>query len=139
MASRLGLGLAFGRDGVGVVHREHRAHEPGQVGIDAACELIDFWRLNAWFALEKVYTDGIVKYGNTSAASIPLGYEDTRSRWEGDAGSGLVLNLTTGPGGSLMPGGSTSAFFRNPSTRGPTPFSVWAEANNGLRMLGRIS
>jgi 3-oxoacyl-[acyl-carrier-protein] synthase-3 len=32
---------------------------------------------------EKVYTEGIVRYGNTSAASIPLGYCDHRDRFRG--------------------------------------------------------
>lgn len=30
--------------------------------------------------LEKVYTDGVVRYGNTSTASIPIGYCETRDR-----------------------------------------------------------
>jgi 3-oxoacyl-[acyl-carrier-protein] synthase III len=34
--------------------------------------------------LEKVYTEGVVQYGNTSTASIPLGYWDNReTRGEG--------------------------------------------------------
>ncbi len=31
--------------------------------------------------LEKVYTNGVVRYGNTSTASIPLGYWDNRERY----------------------------------------------------------
>lgn len=48
--------------------------------------------------LAKVYTDGIVKYGNTSAASIPLGYEDARHRRNGDTVSGLVVDVAFGAG-----------------------------------------
>lgn len=48
--------------------------------------------------LDRVYTDGIVKYGNTSAASIPLGYEDTRHRWNGDTQRRLVVDVAFGAG-----------------------------------------
>ena len=48
--------------------------------------------------LEKVYTDGIVKYGNTSAASIPIGYSDTRERYNGDGGSHLEIDVAFGSG-----------------------------------------
>ena len=48
--------------------------------------------------LEKVYTGGIAKYGNTSAASIPLGYEDMRHRWNGDVGGRLVVDVAFGAG-----------------------------------------
>jgi 3-oxoacyl-[acyl-carrier-protein] synthase-3 len=29
--------------------------------------------------LERVYTDGVARYGNTSAASIPIGYRDRKN------------------------------------------------------------
>jgi 3-oxoacyl-[acyl-carrier-protein] synthase-3 len=48
--------------------------------------------------LEKVYTDGIAKYGNTSAASIPIGYYDTRARYEGEPGSHLEIDVAFGSG-----------------------------------------
>jgi 3-oxoacyl-[acyl-carrier-protein] synthase-3 len=48
--------------------------------------------------LEKVYTGGIAKYGNTSAASIPLGYEDMRHQWNGDVGGRLVVDVAFGAG-----------------------------------------
>jgi 3-oxoacyl-[acyl-carrier-protein] synthase-3 len=35
--------------------------------------------------LERVYTDGVKKYGNTSTASIPIGYAETRDRGNGEA------------------------------------------------------
>jgi len=34
--------------------------------------------------LERVYTEGVVHYGNTSTASIPLGYCDNRERFDGE-------------------------------------------------------
>ncbi len=37
--------------------------------------------------LERVYTDGIARYGNTSAASIPIGYRDRRSESPSPSGS----------------------------------------------------
>ena len=48
--------------------------------------------------LEKVYTEGIVKYGNTSAASIPLGYEDLRQSGYDEACRGLVVDVAFGAG-----------------------------------------
>ena len=48
--------------------------------------------------LEKVYKDGIVKYGNTSAASIPLGYADMKHLWSDDTGPGLVVDVAFGAG-----------------------------------------
>jgi len=47
---------------------------------------------------EKVYTGGIAKYGNTSAASIPLGYEDMRHRDNGDEGMALQVDVAFGAG-----------------------------------------
>ena len=44
--------------------------------------------------IEKVYTEGIVKYGNTSAASIPIGYDETRGRTE----DRLVVDVAFGAG-----------------------------------------
>ncbi|MFQ5653165.1 MAG: beta-ketoacyl-ACP synthase 3 [Planctomycetota bacterium] len=46
--------------------------------------------------LEKVYTDGIVNYGNTSTASIPIGYSDNagRARNEDD----LEIDVAFGAG-----------------------------------------
>ncbi len=47
---------------------------------------------------EKVYSDGVVKYGNTSAASIPIGYYDTRDRYNGDGGVHLEIDVAFGSG-----------------------------------------
>jgi len=47
--------------------------------------------------LEKVYTDGIVNYGNTSTASIPLGYWDNRERFRTEDGS-LEIDVAFGAG-----------------------------------------
>ena len=44
--------------------------------------------------LESMYTDGIRKYGNTSAASIPIGYVDTRDKVKGK----LVVDVAFGSG-----------------------------------------
>jgi 3-oxoacyl-[acyl-carrier-protein] synthase-3 len=49
-------------------------------------------------SLDKVYTDGIVKYGNTSAASIPIGYCDTRDRYQGESGPHLEIDVAFGSG-----------------------------------------
>ncbi len=38
------------------------------------------------FPLAKVYTDGVARYGNTSTASIPIGYADMRDRPPGAGG-----------------------------------------------------
>jgi 3-oxoacyl-[acyl-carrier-protein] synthase-3 len=38
------------------------------------------------FPLEKVYTEGVARYGNTSTASIPIGYADLRDRPLGAGG-----------------------------------------------------
>jgi len=38
-----------------------------------------------------------------------------------------------------MPGGRLKAFRSITMTRGPTPLTVSAEANKGLRVLGRMS
>lgn len=48
--------------------------------------------------LEKVYTEGIAEYGNTSAASIPIGYYDERARYDGDAGPHLEIDVAFGSG-----------------------------------------
>jgi len=48
--------------------------------------------------LDKVYTDGIVEYGNTSAASIPIGYFDERARYEGKPGPHLEIDVAFGSG-----------------------------------------
>ena len=44
--------------------------------------------------LESVYTEGIKKYGNTSAASIPLGYADTLDQVKGK----IVVDVAFGSG-----------------------------------------
>jgi 3-oxoacyl-[acyl-carrier-protein] synthase-3 len=47
--------------------------------------------------LEKVYTDGVVRYGNTSTASIPLGYWDNRERYR-SGGDRLEVDVAFGSG-----------------------------------------
>ena len=49
-------------------------------------------------SLDKVYTDGIVKFGNTSAASIPIGYVDTRKRYDDDPRPHLEIDVAFGSG-----------------------------------------
>jgi 3-oxoacyl-[acyl-carrier-protein] synthase-3 len=44
--------------------------------------------------LENVYTEGIKKYGNNSAASIPIGYVETRDKVKGK----LVVDVAFGAG-----------------------------------------
>ncbi|MHC4959669.1 MAG: beta-ketoacyl-ACP synthase 3 [Planctomycetota bacterium] len=48
--------------------------------------------------IEKVYTEGVVNYGNTSTASIPLGYGDNRERFNPDAAGGLEVDVAFGSG-----------------------------------------
>jgi 3-oxoacyl-[acyl-carrier-protein] synthase III len=47
---------------------------------------------------EQVYTEGIVRYGNTSAASIPLGYADRRARSSPASGPRLEVDVAFGAG-----------------------------------------
>lgn len=47
---------------------------------------------------EKVYTDGVVRYGNTSAASIPLGYEDMRDRRDSHGRPQFEVDVAFGSG-----------------------------------------
>jgi 3-oxoacyl-[acyl-carrier-protein] synthase-3 len=49
---------------------------------------------NMGLPLENVYTEGIKKYGNTSAASIPIGYVDTREKAKGK----IVVDVAFGSG-----------------------------------------
>ncbi len=59
--------------------------------------------------MERVYTAGIAKYGNTSAASIPIGYCDTRGRYSGDPRERLEIDVAFGAGfasGAILRRGS---------------------------------
>jgi 3-oxoacyl-[acyl-carrier-protein] synthase-3 len=47
--------------------------------------------------LDRVYTDGIARYGNTSAASIPIGYRDRRKE-EGAAPGRYEVDVAFGAG-----------------------------------------
>lgn len=47
---------------------------------------------------ERVYTNGIVEYGNTSTASIPIGYTDPDARPEHPPGPGYELDVAFGAG-----------------------------------------
>jgi len=47
--------------------------------------------------LEKVYTEGVARYGNTSTASIPLGYWDNRERYR-SPGDRLEIDVAFGAG-----------------------------------------
>lgn len=48
--------------------------------------------------LERVYTNGIVKFGNTSTASIPIGYLDPQARPENSRRTGLEIDVAFGAG-----------------------------------------
>lgn len=48
--------------------------------------------------LERVYTDGVVEYGNTSTASIPIGYADNRDRGRGAKGDRYEIDVAFGAG-----------------------------------------
>jgi 3-oxoacyl-[acyl-carrier-protein] synthase-3 len=47
--------------------------------------------------VERVYTGGVVRYGNTSTASIPLGYWDNRDRFR-EGGGRLEVDVAFGAG-----------------------------------------
>jgi 3-oxoacyl-[acyl-carrier-protein] synthase-3 len=47
--------------------------------------------------IEKVYTEGVARYGNTSTASIPLGYWDDRERFRSE-GDRLEVDVAFGAG-----------------------------------------
>jgi len=46
---------------------------------------------------EKLYTEGVKRYGNTSTASIPLGYMDNRARFD-LPGKRLEIDMAFGAG-----------------------------------------
>ena len=46
---------------------------------------------------DRVYTEGVQKYGNTSTASIPLGYADNRERFD-RPGERLEIDMAFGSG-----------------------------------------
>ncbi|MFN0056853.1 MAG: beta-ketoacyl-ACP synthase 3 [Planctomycetota bacterium] len=48
--------------------------------------------------LDKVYTDGVVNFGNTSTASIPLGYRDVRDRLGPPPKGQLEIDVAFGAG-----------------------------------------
>lgn len=48
--------------------------------------------------LERVYTNGIVHFGNTSTASIPLGYLDPNARTNGTPRRGIEIDVAFGAG-----------------------------------------
>lgn len=47
---------------------------------------------------ERVYTAGVQQYGNTSTASIPIGYRDNRERWSGAAADRYEVDVAFGAG-----------------------------------------
>lgn len=64
---------------------------------------------------ERVYSAGIVRYGNTSAASIPLGYEDVNGRFEGSDATRLEVDVAFGAGFS------SGAILRERAVSEPPP------------------
>ncbi|MCG8460257.1 MAG: beta-ketoacyl-ACP synthase 3 [Holophagales bacterium] len=48
--------------------------------------------------VERFYTDGVVEYGNTSTASIPIGYVDNRDRGLGATGERYEVDVAFGAG-----------------------------------------
>lgn len=49
-------------------------------------------------SMDKVYSDGVRQYGNTSTASIPMGYVDGRGRHEGREGPVFEVDVAFGAG-----------------------------------------
>lgn len=48
--------------------------------------------------MDRVYTDGVKQYGNTSTASIPLGYADRRERRDEGSGPSYEVDVAFGAG-----------------------------------------
>ncbi|UCE18010.1 MAG: beta-ketoacyl-ACP synthase 3 [Gemmatimonadota bacterium] len=63
---------------------------PHQANLRIIKAIADFMKM----PLESIYTDGIKKYGNTSAASIPIGYVDTLGKVKGK----IVIDVAFGSG-----------------------------------------
>jgi 3-oxoacyl-[acyl-carrier-protein] synthase-3 len=84
-------------------HREATGERIGVEDIDyiyphqANLRIIEMVAKRLGAPLEKVYTDGVVRYGNTSTASIPLGYWDNRQRGR-PGGDGLEIDVAFGAG-----------------------------------------
>jgi 3-oxoacyl-[acyl-carrier-protein] synthase III len=93
-------------DILAVIDKYNRAHEthievedidyffPHQANlriIEAAAKRLDI-------PLAKMYTNGVVRYGNTSTASIPIGYCETRERTNGRSGAHLEIDVAFGAG-----------------------------------------
>ena len=74
------------------VIRKYNVHAGTSLRIDdigyvfphqANLRIIDAVAARLGIPMERVYTEGIRKYGNTSTASIPIGYAETRERGNG--------------------------------------------------------
>jgi 3-oxoacyl-[acyl-carrier-protein] synthase-3 len=97
---------------VEAVIEKYNAQSGASLGIDdvaflfphqANLRIIEAVAARLGIPLERVYTDGVKKYGNTSTASIPIGYTETRAR--GNGAPSFEVDVAFGSGfasGSLL-------------------------------------
>ena len=64
----------------------------------ANLRIIESVASNLGLPLDRVYTNGIVHFGNTSTASIPLGYLDPAARANGAPQHGIEIDVAFGAG-----------------------------------------
>jgi 3-oxoacyl-[acyl-carrier-protein] synthase-3 len=82
-----GNGLKIGVEDIGYVY----PHQANLRIIEAVAKKLGV-------PMERVYTNGIVHYGNTSTASIPIGYCETRDRAGDGSGTGFEVDVAFGAG-----------------------------------------
>jgi 3-oxoacyl-[acyl-carrier-protein] synthase-3 len=92
---------------VGSVLEKYRAATGRSLGLDevdfvyphqANSRILEMVAQRLGLPLERMYRDGIVRYGNTSAASIPLGYVDTSDRVREGTGPWYEIDVAFGAG-----------------------------------------
>jgi|GEM_PF-416093 len=94
------------RDVLAVIGKYNRTHEP-QIGIDqigyvyphqANLRIIEAVVNKLGVPMERVYSEGVVRYGNTSTASIPIGYCETRTTRTVDPAAPFEVDVAFGAG-----------------------------------------
>jgi 3-oxoacyl-[acyl-carrier-protein] synthase-3 len=90
---------------VEAVIEKYNARSGASLGVDdvafvfphqANLRIIEAVAARLGMPLERVYTDGVKKYGNTSTASIPIGYDEMRGR--GNGAPGFEVDVAFGAG-----------------------------------------
>jgi 3-oxoacyl-[acyl-carrier-protein] synthase-3 len=94
------------RDVLAVIAKYNRTHEP-KIGLDqigyvyphqANLRIIESVVSKLGLPLERVYCDGVVRYGNTSTASIPIGYCEMRTARTVDPAAPFEIDVAFGAG-----------------------------------------